>query len=85
MDEAALADALRDGRLGAAGLDVFAREPIDPASPLLALPNLVLTPHIGSASTATRARMAELAVRNLLAALAGDRMPHCANPEVYKS
>jgi glyoxylate reductase len=83
VDEAALADALRSGRLGAAGLDVFAREPLDPASPLLGLPNAVLTPHIGSASEATRTRMVELAVENLLAALAGDRMPHCANPAVY--
>jgi glyoxylate reductase len=84
VDEAALADALREGRLAAAGLDVFAREPLEAASPLVALPNVVLTPHIGSASEATRAQMAELAVRNLLAALAGQRMPHCANPEVYE-
>jgi glyoxylate reductase len=83
VDEAALAAALREGRLAAAGLDVFAREPLDPASPLLALPNVVLTPHVGSASEATRARMASLAVRNLEAALAGERMPHCANPAVY--
>ena len=83
VDEIALADALRSGRLAAAGLDVFAREPLDPASPLLALPNVVATPHIGSASEATRARMVEVAVDNLLAALAGNRMPHCANPEVY--
>jgi glyoxylate reductase len=83
VDEAALAAALREGRLAGAGLDVFAREPLDPASPLLALPNLVLTPHIGSASEATRAKMVTLAVRNLRAALAGERMPHCANPAVY--
>ena len=83
VDEAALAEALRTGRLAGAALDVFAREPLDPASPLLALPNVVLTPHIGSASEATRARMASLAVRNLEAALAGERMPHCANPAVY--
>jgi len=83
VDEDALADALRSGQLGAAGLDVFAREPLDPASPLLRLPNVVLTPHIGSASEATRARMVELAVENLLAALAGKPMPHCANPAVY--
>ena len=83
VDEDALADALRSGQLGAAGLDVFAREPLDPASPLLRLPNVVLTPHIGSASEATRARMVELAVENLLAALAGNPMPHCANPAVY--
>jgi glyoxylate reductase len=84
VDEVALAAALRDGRLGAAGLDVFSREPLDPASPLLALPNVVLTPHIGSASEATRAKMVTLAVRNLAAALAGERMPHCANPAVYE-
>lgn len=84
VDEIALADALRAGRLAGAALDVFAREPLDPASPLLALPNVVLTPHIGSASQATRARMALLAVRNLDAALAGERMPHCANPAVYE-
>lgn len=83
VDETALAAALREGRLAGAGLDVFEREPLDPASPLLALPNVVLAPHIGSASVATRERMARLAAENLLAALAGERMPECANPEVY--
>jgi len=83
VDEVALADALREGRLAGAGLDVFAREPLDPASLLLTLPNVVLTPHIGSASEATRAKMASLAVRNLEAALSGERMPHCANVAVY--
>jgi glyoxylate reductase len=83
VDEDALADALRSGRIAAAGLDVFAREPLEATSPLRVLPNVVLTPHIGSASEATRARMVDLAVKNLLAALAGERMPHCANPAVY--
>ena len=82
VDEAALAAALTRGHLAAAALDVYATEPIDPESPLLALPQLVLTPHIGSASAATRCRMAELAVRNLRAGLAGERLPHCANPAV---
>ena len=83
VDEHALAAALRTGRLAAAGLDVFASEPLERTSPLLGLPNVILTPHIGSASGATRARMAELAVDNLLAALEGRRMEACANPEVY--
>jgi phosphoglycerate dehydrogenase-like enzyme len=85
VDEAALAAALREGRLAGAGLDVFEREPLPAASPLRALENVVLLPHIGSASVATRARMAELAVDNLLAGLAGRRMPRCANPEVYET
>ena len=56
---------------------------MDPASPLLGFENVVLVPHIGSASVETRARMAHLAVDNLLAGLTGERLPHCANPEVY--
>jgi glyoxylate reductase len=83
VDEEALAAALASGRLAGAALDVFAREPLPALSPLLAAPNLVLTPHIGSASVRTRTRMADLAVDNLLAALRGERMPHCANPDVY--
>jgi len=82
VDEAALAAALRSGRLAGAALDVFEREPLPPGSPLLDAPNAILTPHIGSATVATRARMAELAVENLLAGLAGRPMPRCANPEV---
>ncbi len=74
VDEASLAKALTSGHLFAAALDVFADEPLDPKSPLLVAPNLVLTPHIGSASVATRHRMAALAVENLLAGLRGDPM-----------
>jgi glyoxylate reductase len=81
VDETALADALRSGALAAAGLDVFEQEPLDPGSPLLDLDNVVLAPHVGSASVRTRTRMADLAVDNLLAALAGEPMPACANPE----
>lgn len=83
VDEQALADALREGRLFAAGVDVFSREPVEADNPLLTLPNVVLAPHIGSASQRTRERMAALAADNLIAAIAGDPMPHCVNPEVY--
>jgi len=80
VDEGALVAALASGRLAAAALDVFETEPLEPGSPLLDAPNLVLTPHIGSASIATRTRMADLAVENLLAGLEGRPLPHCANP-----
>lgn len=80
VDEDALVAALTSGRLAAAALDVYASEPLDPGSPLFDAPNLVLTPHIGSASIATRTRMADLAAENLLAGLEGRPLPHCANP-----
>lgn len=82
VDEAALTAALESGQLGAAALDVFESEPLPAASPLRRAPNLILAPHIGSASIATRSRMAQLAVENLLAGLRGAPMPACANPEV---
>jgi glyoxylate reductase len=73
VDEAALAAALHEGRLAAAALDVFEHEPLPASSPLLRAPNLVVAPHIGSATTATRTRMADLAVTHLLSALFDDR------------
>jgi glyoxylate reductase len=76
VDEAALVASLRAGHLAAAAMDVFAEEPIPPDHPLLALDNVVVTPHIGSASVATRRRMGELAVANLLAGLEGRPLPH---------
>jgi glyoxylate reductase len=79
VDEPAVCAALASGRLGAAGLDVFATEPLPIDSPLLAVPNVVLAPHIGSATHETRARMAELCVRNLVAGLRGEPMPRCVN------
>ncbi len=82
VDERALVEALRSGRLGGAALDVFEEEPLPTSSPLLELPNVVLAPHLGSATFETRARMADLAVENLLAGLEGRPMAHCANPEV---
>lgn len=83
VDEAALADALSHDRLAAVGLDVFEKEPVPADHPMLALPNVVATPHIGSATVATRIKMADIAAGNVLAALRGERMPYCANPEVY--
>lgn len=79
VDETALAEALARGHLGGAGLDVFEEEPLPAASPLRRLENVVLLPHIGSASIATRERMAELAVANLLAGLEGRPLPHEAS------
>lgn len=83
VNEAALHDALRDGTIWAAGLDVFAEEPAKPDHPLLTLPNVVALPHIGSASIATRLRIAGLAADNLTEALAGRRPPHPVNPEAW--
>ena len=75
VDEAALVRALRAGWIAAAGLDVFEREPA--LSPGLAdLPQVVLAPHLGSATTATRARMAELAAQSIVAALRGEPIPN---------
>jgi glyoxylate reductase len=78
VDQRALAAALHAGELGGAALDVTDPEPLPPADPLLDAPNLLVVPHIGSATVRTRSRMADLAVDNLLAALAGEPMPHPA-------
>lgn len=81
VDEAALAAALSEKMIAGAGLDVFEREPtIDPD--LLALPNVVLTPHVGSATHATRQRMCTLAAENCAAVLTGNRPPNPVNPAV---
>jgi glyoxylate reductase len=78
IDEEALAAALEDGRIFAAGLDVYEREPaVHPR--LLAAPRTVLLPHLGSASQATRTRMAQLACEGVVAVLAGDRPPNLVN------
>jgi glyoxylate reductase len=81
LDEPALVDALRTGPLGAAGLDVYEDEP-RLSSGLADMPNTVLLPHVGSATVETRGRMAELAVRNAIAAVRGGSVPHPVNPDV---
>lgn len=82
VDDLALINALRDNRIAAAGLDVYENEPAFD-SRFLELPNVVLTPHIASASRATRLAMASCAARNLLAALAGQRPPNLLNAELW--
>jgi gluconate 2-dehydrogenase len=71
VDESALIQALRDGTIHAAGLDVFEHEPLPADSPLLAMKNVVALPHIGSATHEARGAMAQLAVDNIVAALEG--------------
>ena len=78
VDQVALAAALREGRLAGAGLDVTDPEPLPPDDPLLEAPNLLVLPHVGSATHTARARMAELTVDNLLAGLEGRELPHPA-------
>jgi gluconate 2-dehydrogenase len=87
VDDAALADALHAGRIAAAALDVFETEPAIPPA-LRAAPNLLMTPHMASASIATRRALADLAVDNLIAALghgpSAGRPPSILNPSVLK-
>lgn len=77
----ALVAALRDGALGGAALDVTDPEPLPADHPLYSLPNALITPHIGSASRATRDAMATQAARNLLAGLRGEPLPRAVNPQ----
>lgn len=72
IDEDALYDVLKEGKIFGAGLDVYSQEPIDPNHKLLTLPNVVALPHIGSASIATRTKMAEMNVEAILAVLNGE-------------
>ncbi|MBA7614345.1 Glyoxylate/hydroxypyruvate reductase B [subsurface metagenome] len=84
VDEEALYEALRDGAIAGAGLDVFEVEPINPSSPLLDLDNIVLTPHLASGSVETRTKMATTAAFNLVSVLQGKEPPNLVNPEVLK-
>jgi glyoxylate reductase len=79
VDQPALKTALEQGTIAGAALDVTDPEPLPPDDPLLRAPNLIVVPHIGSATTAAREQMAEMAVDNLLAGLDGRPLPHQAN------
>ncbi|MBI2775875.1 MAG: D-glycerate dehydrogenase [Chloroflexi bacterium] len=83
VDPKALYEALRDGTIFAAALDVTDPEPIPADDPLLGLDNCLVVPHIASASRATRGRMASMAAANLIAGVRGERLPTPVNPEVY--
>jgi glyoxylate reductase len=85
VDSDALRTALEQDEIAGAALDVTDPEPLPADHPLLGAPNLVVIPHLGSATHATRERMADMAVDNMLAGLDGERMPYCANPDVYEA
>ena len=85
VDTDALHKALTKGWISGAGLDVFDPEPVPTDHPILGLDNVVVLPHIGSASIQSRREMHLLAARNLISGLNGERLEECANPEVYKS
>lgn len=84
VDEKALYEALNEGRIAGAGLDVFEQEPTSLANPLLKLDNVVVAPHISSASYETRSKMAEMVADNLIAFFEGKKPPNLINPDVLK-
>ena len=84
IDENALAEALRNGVIRAAGLDVFSKEPLQLDSPLIDLPNAVLFPHMGSATHETRYAMMECAVENLIGVLNGTLRENIVNRELLR-
>jgi glyoxylate reductase len=81
VDQRALYETLKERRIWAAGLDVAEVEPIPLDDPLLSLDNVVITPHVGSASVATRSKMAEMAVESIVEALRAEMPSYCVNPE----
>ena len=84
VDQRALYEALKSGQIFAAAIDVTEVEPISPDDPLLTLDNIIITPHIASASFTTRKNMALMAAENLLAGLRGETPPNCVNPEALR-
>jgi len=82
IDQRALYEALRDGTIRGAGLDVYEVEPLPEDDPLRELENVVLLPHIGSATAEARVGMVDLAADNLSAVLSGQTPRACVNPEV---
>jgi glyoxylate reductase len=82
VDITALTDALRARKLHAAALDVTDPEPLPRDHPILKLDNVIITPHLGSATEQTRQRMTERSIENLLAGLGGKPLPYCVNPSV---
>jgi glyoxylate reductase len=84
VDSKALFEALDDGTIAYAALDVTDPEPLSSQDPLVTLPNCLIVPHIASASVATRTKMALMAAENLRAGLARQLLTHCVNPEVFE-
>jgi glyoxylate reductase len=84
VDEKALYEALKEGWIAGAGLDVFEQEPTPVDNPILKLDNVVVAPHISSASHETRSKMAEMVANNLVAFFEGRKPPNLVNPEVMK-
>ena len=84
VDEEALVRALEERRVAGAGLDVFEHEPC-PHPKLLQMPNVVMTPHVGSAVTELRATMANVVVDNIVAVLEGRQPPNCWNADIYEN
>jgi len=84
VDEKALCESLKNGQIAGAGLDVFEQEPIPLDSPLLKLENVVVAPHISSASLETRSRMSEIVAENLVSFFQGKKPPNLVNPDVLK-
>ncbi len=85
VDQAALREALASRAIAGAALDVLDPEPPAADEPLLAMENVIVLPHIGSATVETRAAMRDLAVRNLVAVLTGRTPPACVNPAVLQA